>query len=104
MCWGLAAFLGWKENSPFLGMLFVSHGRSSSPARGAQRGQTLRSGALSPCLLTALLKMSLILVLVVPGSLSPVRSHPASLGSELGTKGLARAAGAAVGGELLPLF
>lgn len=51
-------------------------------------------------------KMSLILVLAVPrlcASLSPLRSHPASRGSELGTNGLARAAAVGAGGELLPL-
>ena len=51
-------------------------------------------------------KMPLILVLVVPrlcASMSPLRSHPASLGSELGTKGLTRAAGAGASRELLPL-
>lgn len=56
MCWGLAAFLGWKENTPLPGMLFVSHEPSLTTARGARRGQILCSGALSPCLLTALLK------------------------------------------------
>ena len=51
-------------------------------------------------------KMPLILVLAVPrlrASMSPLRSHPASLGSELGTKGLTRAAGAGASRELLPL-
>lgn len=28
MCWDLAAFLVWKENTPFPGMLFVSHGQT----------------------------------------------------------------------------
>lgn len=56
MCWGLAAFLVWKENTPFPGMLFVSHAPSLSAACGARRGQTLLWGALSPCLLTVLLK------------------------------------------------
>lgn len=30
MCWGLAAFLVWKENTPFPGMLFVSHGQTQA--------------------------------------------------------------------------
>lgn len=81
MCWGLAAFLVWKENTPFPGMLFVSHGQT----RGAQRGQTLYLCALFPCAA----QMSFILVLAAPRLCAPISalsSHPASLGSELGAE------------------
>lgn len=70
MCWGLAAFLGWNENIPLPGMVFVSHGWSPSAARGAQRGQTLCSGALSPCLLTGL-KCPLSWSWLSPGCVHP---------------------------------
>jgi len=64
-------------------------------------GTDLFSGALSPRLLTVLLKSPLSWFWW--SSFSPLGSHPASLGSELGTEGLARAASAGAGRELLPL-
>lgn len=71
-----------------------------SAARGAQRGQTLYLCALCHCAV----RMSFILA--VPrlcASISTPSSHPASPGSELGAKTLARAAVLRASRELLPI-
>lgn len=71
-----------------------------STARGAPRGQTLLLCALCHCAV----KMSFIPVLAAPRLCAPISalsSHPASLGSELGARTPARAAGLRASRELL---